>query len=334
MTKTISVLPLAAAVLAAFAAAPVATAKEAKDPTYNFTITDPQGDDHGDGSLTYPLDGDFVPGILDLVSLSAKPQKDGTLFEAVFARPVTKPPARTIDAGGTQINHICREGFYMFNIDVYIDTDRKPGSGSVNALPGRNAEISADSAWERAVVLTPRPAEAQQALKRLMLREVKREKKSEGKRLSDKQIEALRDEIANDVEQRVFFPTRVNVSGRKIAFFVPSDFLGGPARSDWSYVVGVSGADYTVTFDISSKYFRGDNLMIRPLAIAPDDYYFGSGHEDEIEFQPAFVDVITPPGVKQEKVLASYDLDTGELVKLPGVVPAEAAKAPESAPAK
>lgn len=325
---------LLAAALPAFTAAPVASAKEAKDPTYNFTITDPERDDHGDGTLVYPLDGDFVPGILDLVAISAKPQKDGTLFEATFARPVTKPPTRTIDAGGTQIDKICREGFYMFNIDVYIDTDRKVGSGSVNALPGRNAEIDPANAWERAVVLTPRPAEAEQALKRLMLRDVKREKKAEGKRLSDKQLDTLRDEIATDVEQRVFFPTRVNVSGRKIAFFVPDAFLGGPARSDWSYVVGVSGADYTVTFDISSKYFRGDNLMIRPLAIAPDDYYFGSGHEDEIEFQPAFVDITVPPGMTQEKVLAGYDLDTGELAKLPGVVPADAGKAPASPPAK
>ena len=52
-----------------------------------FTIADPRGDDHGDGSLIYPRRDDLRPGDLDLLSLTASPDPEGTAFEATFARP-------------------------------------------------------------------------------------------------------------------------------------------------------------------------------------------------------------------------------------------------------
>ena len=58
------------------------------------------GDDHGDGSLLYPLRDDLAPGELDLRSLTARADPDGTMFEATFARPIRRPDKRAIDAGG------------------------------------------------------------------------------------------------------------------------------------------------------------------------------------------------------------------------------------------
>jgi hypothetical protein len=298
-----------------------AVAKEAPDPATTFSVSDPAGDDHGDGMMTYPLNGDFEPGSLDMVAFAAKPKGNGTLFEVTFARPIKRPPARTIDAGGTQINQIAKLGFYEFNIDVYIDTDRKPGSGALNALPDRRAAIAPANAWERAVILTPRPSETQQALKAMMLRDLRRDKRAEGTRLAQDQIDALRRDISTDVETRVFFPTRVYVAGRKISFFVPDEFLGGPARSDWAYVVGVSVATIDVSFDIQSKYFQGGGLAVPELTYSASEETMGGGREGELDLQPRFIDILVPEGRKQEEVLIDYDLKADTLVQLPGVVP-------------
>ena len=37
------------------------------------------------------------------------------------------------------LDSVARLGFYNFNVDIYIDTDRIPGSGSSEMLPGRRA---------------------------------------------------------------------------------------------------------------------------------------------------------------------------------------------------
>ena len=107
-----------------------------------FTLTDPKGDDHGDGTLQYPLRTDMQPGDLDLVTFSAFAQSGGTVFEATFARSVRVRRAAPIDPVGNTLDKIAKLGFYEFNIDVYIDTDRIPGSGSTQTLPGRRAAIA------------------------------------------------------------------------------------------------------------------------------------------------------------------------------------------------
>jgi hypothetical protein len=323
---------LLAALATAFLTTTFAPAPRAGEPAAGsrFTIADPQGDDHGDGTMTYPLRDDLRPGDLDLVSLSAKPVRGGTSFEAVFARPIRGTAGRAIDIGGGVLSQVARHGFYTLNLDIYVDTDRAPDSGSFNALPGRNAEIARANAWEKAIVLTPRPNETKQALKRLMLREIKRDRKAEGERLAQTQLDTLRAEIANDVEARVFFPTRISVAGRKISFFVPDAFLGGAARDTWAYAVAVSGADIEQKLDIQTSIgiagFRGDAMMILPIFLSASQEAFGGGREGELEFQPALVDIVVPKGLEQEKVLQGYDLKTGARVKLPAVVPAEAGR--------
>ena len=77
---------------------------------------------------------------------------------------------RPIDDLGTQLTDVARFGFYNLNLDIYIDTDRVPGSGGVTMLPGRLAEIDPATAWEKAIILTPRPHDAQAELKRMLCR--------------------------------------------------------------------------------------------------------------------------------------------------------------------
>ncbi|HLL55337.1 MAG TPA: glucodextranase DOMON-like domain-containing protein, partial [Myxococcaceae bacterium] len=139
----------------------------AAEPPPLFTLTDPRGDDRGDGALVYPLRDDLRPGDLDLLSVSARPEADGTLFELVFARPIQKPGARLIDAVGATVESVAKLGFYNFNVDLYVDMDRVEGSGLTSTVPGRMAEVDPAHAWEKAIVLTPRPYDARAALRRM-----------------------------------------------------------------------------------------------------------------------------------------------------------------------
>jgi hypothetical protein len=290
-----------------------------------FTLRDPRGDDHGDGSLIYPLNEELDPGDLDLVSLTAGAGKGGTWFEATFARPVRVPEAEVVDDLGTSLKSVARFGFYTFNLDIYIDTDRVPGSGAVAMMPGRKAEVDPASAWERAVILTPTPGQAQSELKTLITKSALEARQEERERGLGQRRE-LRQEIGLDLEERVFFPVRTRVRGRTIRFFVPAAFLGGPAEPGWSYVVAVTGADIAQSFDLGAAAGlsdpRRENLMAVPVSPGRRHDRFGGGVEGE-ELQPPLIDVIVPEGRFQETLLRDFRSAEDRPARLLGVVPAE-----------
>jgi glucodextranase-like protein len=294
-----------------------------------FTLTDPRGDDNGDGTLRYPVKYyDLAPGDLDLVSLTARRVAGGTELEAEFANRVRPTARRTIDIGGTSLDTVARFGFYTTNIDIYIDTDRAPNSGAVQALPGRNLEIAPAYAWERAISLTPRPYDAKSTLRRILLKQLKREMREKEGRVDPDQAQQLRTALPDDVDTRIFFPTRIRVVGRTIRFFVPDSFLGGPAQPTWSYVVLVTGTDIEQRFDVSERVGftrEADNLFVLPIAPGGRADRFGGAQEDD-PLQPPVIDLIAPQGMTQQRLLRDYDLRTKRPVQLPGVVPAEAGK--------
>ncbi|HEY4590319.1 MAG TPA: glucodextranase DOMON-like domain-containing protein [Thermoanaerobaculia bacterium] len=287
-----------------------------------FTLTDPRGDDHGDGKITYPGNEDLNTGDLDILSLTAREDGDGTMFEVTFARPVRPPGRRAIDELGTQLDKVARYGFYNLNLDIYVDTDRVPGSGGLTMLPGRHAEIDPATAWEKAIILTPRPAEAKAELKRLLLKTLSQDVSKEGSTLTDAEADALRKQIPVDVDERIYFPTQIRVRGQKISFFVPGIFLGGPAKATWAYVVASSGTNLIQSFDIAHQ-LPDPGLMILPVSPGGWQDRFGGGRENAA-IQPPLIDVIVPKGGRtQEEVLSDFDARTKRPVKLTGVVPAE-----------
>ncbi|MBW8873713.1 MAG: hypothetical protein JF614_02020 [Acidobacteria bacterium] len=310
---------LAAFVVAALFAAPAA----AKKPI--FTLTDPRGDDHGDGNYVYPGNRRLEPGDLDILSFEAYDEGNGTRFEVTFARPVKKPQREAIDELGTQLSDVARYGFYNLNLDIYIDTDRVPGSGGVTMLPGRQAEIDPATAWEKAIVLTPRPNEAKSELQRMLMRTLNEDSRRNNG-LKDEEVEALKKQIPLDIESRIFFPTQVRVLGQKISFFVPALFLGGIAKSTWAYVVASSGCDLLQTYDPSrsllSRKEELKSLMIMPVSPGNWQDRFGGGRENAAN-QPPLIDVIVPKGKKQETIFSDFSGREKRPVVIPGVVPAE-----------
>jgi hypothetical protein len=307
-------------------AASVVSASAADKPI--FTLADPRGDDYGDGSLVYPLRDDIQPGELDIVSFSAYPDKAGTIFEVVFAKPVRKPERRPIDEIGTTLDSVARLGFYNFNVDIYIDVDRIPGSGSTVMLPGRRASIDPAFAWEKAICLTPRPGLAASALRSILERQRMPELKKRQAQVTDEDEKQIATAVARDVASDVFFPTLVWVTGNRVRFFVPASFLGGVAKDTWGYVVADSVADLQSSVDLGlalGRDPRAPALMIVPVQPGRGPAFLGGGREDD-NLEPPLVDIIVPPGVRQEDVLKDYDLRVDRPVKLPGVVPADLKK--------
>ncbi len=295
-----------------------------------FRLTDPRGDDHGDGDLRYPTDYYGIrKGDLDLVGFAARHVDGATEFEATFAQPVRPTGRRTIDIGGTSLDSVARFGFYTTNIDIYIDTDHVPGSGGLVTLPGRRAELLPENAWEKAIILTPRPFEARATLKDILLRSLKRQLNARGGNVSREDAERIKAVLPDDLDTHVFFPTRIRVTGRTIRFQVPDQFLGGPARADWGYVIFVTGADIDLRFAVlppSVGKASDEDLMVLPISPGGATDHFGGGREDD-DLQTPIVDLLVPPGMKQEDILRSDDPAKGIPVRLPAIIPARLAGA-------
>lgn len=286
-----------------------------------FRVSDPKDDDHGDGTLVYPVEHfGLVPGTLDIVSFAARPEKGGTLFEAVFARNIRVPDSTAIDAGGQTLSQLAHYGFYTFNIDVYIDTDHVAGSGYTDMLPGRNAKVAPQYAWERAISLTPRPQDAKGMLERQLQRLGEDAVIAQKGRVDPEDTRTVKAHVLRDMETRYFFPTRIRVSGPIITFFVPSSFTGGMAKDNWSYVVAVSGCWLQPRLNIQAMVDDKNhppNLMILPVGPGTFPYQFGSTRLQGVRLLPPLIDIIVPEGQKQEDVLRNYSDTDNRMAELP-----------------
>ena len=255
-------------------------------------IADPAGDDVGDGRLVYPRSDAFEPGDLDLRALRVHADGDGLRFEATFANPVRHPAA--VPGGGMgneSLSVFARRGFYAFNLDVYVGSAARRGSGHSVSLPGRSAVFAPGHAWDRVVVLTPRPE--------LMRRQ-----------LRDALTEALpSDATAADaaIDAAVHFATRVRVSGRTIAFTVPRAFFGTGEVADWSIAALVTQAKLTVEADLALPGFAGRAAAGPSLGAQapqpgrPED---AMGYSDDRAPATAVVDLLNPDPRAQAGALA------------------------------
>ncbi len=113
--------------------------------TYIMTIHDNLGDDNGNGHYIYPTAGDMWPNkwLFDITELRIFNTSYVLGFEFHFrsmgkvvnGKPIWNPK-------------------YLFSqqmINIYIDADRKKGSGNINMLEGAYAQVRDDFAWEYAI---------------------------------------------------------------------------------------------------------------------------------------------------------------------------------------
>jgi hypothetical protein len=98
------------------------------------TITDPAGDDNGPGSYTYPTDGAFNAGSLDLTGLEVYQDGQTVRFVASTAGPINNP------WGGN--------GMSTQRLNIYLSSGQS--TTTTPLLPGTNT--SAKGAWTYAIV--------------------------------------------------------------------------------------------------------------------------------------------------------------------------------------
>lgn len=285
-----------------------------------FRLDDPRGDDFGAGDLVYPNRDDFEPASLDLEFLSARVEDDGTWFKARLARPIRSPKGRITQIGGEPLDNLARNEFYTFNIDIYIDTDRVAHSGSTETLPGRSVNVHHASAWEKAVILTPRPQVAR-AWYEMHLAEVEETTLRAAKgRVGQDDLADIDRRVAEYIAEHVFFPDRVRVRGREIEFFVPNEFLGEPAQTDWGYTVLVTGADVEQAGKVLNISPGSFSLMVMQVGRGRATDRWGIINQGDIN-QPPVIDVLAPTVEAQRQALADYDVVAPRLAAVPGISP-------------
>lgn len=100
-------------------------------------VKDPEGDDNGPGTYTYPSDAVFKPGAFDATSFSVGYDDNNIIFKLTLKGPlenVWNSP----------------NGLSIQTFDIYIDQDG-PANGARLLLPGRNAALTADFGWDYAI---------------------------------------------------------------------------------------------------------------------------------------------------------------------------------------
>jgi C-terminal binding-module, SLH-like, of glucodextranase/Short C-terminal domain len=285
-----------------------------------FSIEDPKGDDDGSGALLYPNRDDLEPGDLDLVRFSAEERGDGVWFVVEMAQPIRSPVGRVTQIGQTAIDRIARNGFYTFNVDIYIDTDRKTGVGETGTVPGRGVTVDRNFAWEKAIVLTPRPDTARTMLQLYYDQEYEAELKAKKGRTSKEDVAAVEGRSEQRVSDLYFFPTKVRVATRRIEFQVPPEFLGGVPSRSWGYTVIVTGCDIEQTGRPGLFSPTRQTMMTMPVARGLHSSQWGM-RGDVDEATPPVVDILATGPEAQANALDDYDTVAGRLAAVPGMAP-------------
>ncbi len=255
-------------------------------------LNDPAGDDQGNGALVYPQRGDFQPGDLDLLSLRIVRAGESYRFEATFKNPIRDPESVAGDVGPEALSHFARRGFYAFNLDIYIDQDRVKGSGNTFTLPGRRVSIDESHAWEKAVVLTPRP----ELMRRQLI-----------DTLAESEGAGSRDDVATRIDRSIAFPSEIRVRNRTVSFVVPAAFLaGGRPDVDWSITSFVTGAKTSIEASLDLFDPSGTALERLPLGVMqpksgrPRDTFGYTG----VTAPVPVVDLLAPAPLKQRDLLS------------------------------
>jgi len=237
-----------------------------------FQIKDLKDDDKGPGYYTYPLARCFEQGIFDITKFTVENHGKNVWFRVEFREPII--PSWQGQSGDN--------GWLFQLIDIYIDKDQKPNSGFTWTLPGRHINFAKDSAWDVMVLLSP----------------IRREKMIDYIKNKTERME-----VVNNAK-KILIPTFYKVYPREIIGIVPKKELGEPKPS-WGYQVFSLGFNYQPLTNQEDRPDRFHNLEVYSFA---NEYYFGGG--TDWNGDPNVIDILTPPGISQYKLLRNYESHT------------------------
>jgi alpha-amylase/alpha-mannosidase (GH57 family) len=102
-------------------------------------VNDPERDDYGPGSYTYPSDAVFQAGCYDILDFQVGSDAQNIVFKFTMRGAVDNPWGSP-------------NGLSVQTYDIYIDKDGD-GQGGVNFLPGRNLALQDGFAWDYAITI-------------------------------------------------------------------------------------------------------------------------------------------------------------------------------------
>lgn len=166
-------------------------------------VQDPQGDDTGPGTYTYPTDRVFEQGVFDLRSFTVAYDDENIIFRFEFHGPIPNPWNSPT-------------GLAIQSLDVYIDQDPGAGTGARLLLPGRNAALSEGNGWEYAIW-------------------------AEG--WTPAVVVPDADTLAPESVGDASFRTIVDPAAQRVTLLVPRETLGGGDPAVWGYAAVVMGQE-------------------------------------------------------------------------------------------
>jgi alpha-amylase/alpha-mannosidase (GH57 family) len=115
------------------------TVPDLSQTTMLLQVSDPENDDYGPGTYTYPTDGVFESGNYDLVKFEVGEDEANVVFKFTLRGSIENPWGSA-------------SGLSLQTFDVYIDQDGD-GQGGSQFLPGRNLALQDGFAWDLAVTV-------------------------------------------------------------------------------------------------------------------------------------------------------------------------------------
>jgi carbohydrate-binding DOMON domain-containing protein len=230
-----------------------------------LVVEDPEHDDYGPGSYTYPTDGVFEEQVCDGRQFVAGYDDKNIVFSFTMYGPVHNP--------WNSPSNLSVQTF-----DVYIDVDGLAGSGRRLLLPGRNAAVRAEDAWDYAVWIEGWMPTVFKA-----------------------------DENGNFVPLTTPIKLIVDPPARKVTARIPKSAFGDGDPKDWGYLAVV----------LSQEGYPAAGVMrVRDVKTQSEQWRFGGAPDDTNHTR--IIDSYLPANASptQGEMLAAYppssteDMDT------------------------
>lgn len=171
--------------------------------TVILEVNDPEGDDFGPGTYTYPTDSVFAPQVYDIKSFVVSYDENYLIFKVELFGAIPNP-------WGSPNN------LAIQTIDVYMDTDPGAQTGARELLPGRNLSLSIDNGWDYAVWAegwTPQ--------------------------ILQPDSQTLEPKEVSDVDYKII----VDSAGRSITIRIAKSLFDSSSFEEWGYVAVVMGQE-------------------------------------------------------------------------------------------
>ncbi|MBT3786238.1 hypothetical protein HOF92_14785 [bacterium] len=238
-----------------------------------FSYRDSRYDDRGTGKYVYPLSLRQRDGIFDLTHFQVRHLGKLIELSVGFRAPIEQEDLELIAQDDAQ-GKTNQSGWFFQYLDIYVDTNRKEGSGNTFSLPGRNIEFNRDEGWEKVIVLSPGPQ-----------REVRGY-------LSAQSEKDWLYKVRNDV----LVPNNVWVRQYQLTARIAFSEFESPDPANWGYQVCVMGYN-------SANLTRNGMLNSEVVSHATEtEFGGGSNHYGN----PNIIDVLSPNKKSQYMVLSTH----------------------------